>query len=162
MPSYLGSVTVDVCQLTYPYSAWLLGDGCRFRSAHSLPALADTNHLPRGWWEEDRSLTQRFYTEALGGSGAAPAYAEPWVVERIVQQHLSCASMLAIFPIQDLFAIDEKLRVSDPNSERINIPAVKHHYWRYRMHVPLEDLQTKHAEWSDRIRRLVQASGRLV
>lgn len=115
-----------------------------------------------GWWEEDRALIEKFHKEALGFDGDAPQFAEPYIVERIIQQHLSCASMLSIFPIQDLFAIEEKLRVSDPSSERINIPAVKHHYWKYRMHVSLEELQTKYRDWSDRVRRLIQASGRLV
>ena len=49
-------------------------------------------------------------------------------------------SMLAILPLQDWLAIDETLRLADPAAERINIPADANHYWRYRMHIGLEDL----------------------
>ena len=36
--------------------------------------------------------------------------------------------------------MDEELRLPDANAERINIPANPHHYWRYRMHINIEDL----------------------
>ena len=49
-------------------------------------------------------------------------------------------SMLAILPLQDWLAIDETLRLADPAAERINIPADANHYWRYRMHIGLEEL----------------------
>jgi 4-alpha-glucanotransferase len=48
--------------------------------------------------------------------------------------------MWAIFPIQDLLAIDETLRREEVDNERINIPAIAQHYWRYRMHLTIEDL----------------------
>ena len=48
--------------------------------------------------------------------------------------------MLCILTIQDWLSIDEKLRLKDENAERINIPANPHHYWRYRMHLNIEDL----------------------
>ena len=37
-------------------------------------------------------------------------------------------------------AIDETLRRADAAAERINVPANPNHYWRYRMHLSLEDL----------------------
>ena len=49
-------------------------------------------------------------------------------------------SMLAILPLQDWLAIDESLRLADPDAERINIPANPNHYWRYRMHITVEEL----------------------
>ena len=36
--------------------------------------------------------------------------------------------------------MDEELRLPDANAERINIPANPHHYWRYRMHINIEEL----------------------
>lgn len=92
---------------------------------NAITTVGQTNEPPfSGWWEEDRQLTQKFYNEALGCHGAAPMFAETWIVERILQQHLACSSMLSVFALQDLFAIEEKLRVADPSSERINIPYV--------------------------------------
>ena len=49
-------------------------------------------------------------------------------------------SMLAILPLQDWLAVDESLRIANPAAERINIPADANHYWRYRMHLTLEEL----------------------
>ena len=48
--------------------------------------------------------------------------------------------MLCILTLQDWLATDEKLRLADAEAERINIPANPKHYWRYRMHLNLEDL----------------------
>ena len=48
--------------------------------------------------------------------------------------------MLAIFPLQDWISIDEKVRNRYVDSERINDPSNPNHYWRYRMHIPLEEL----------------------
>lgn len=56
----------------------------------------------RGWWEEDRASSQRFYNFILGEWGQAPHYLEPWVAKKILEQHLYCPSMWAIFAIQVL------------------------------------------------------------
>jgi 4-alpha-glucanotransferase len=56
--------------------------------------------LCRGWWEEDRALTQQFWEQTLGQHGPAPQFLEPWIAEMIINQHLYCPSMLTIFPIQ--------------------------------------------------------------
>jgi 4-alpha-glucanotransferase len=36
--------------------------------------------------------------------------------------------------------MSEQFRRENPNDERINVPANPHHYWRYRMHLTLEEL----------------------
>ena len=94
----------------------------------------------RQWWEEDRAATQRFYNQVLHESGQAPYFAEPWVCERIVRRHLESPSMLCILPWQDWMSIDGDLRRHAPREEQINVPANSRHYWRYRMHIKLEDL----------------------
>ena len=95
----------------------------------------------RGWWKEDRKVTQRFWEIALHQKGAAPEQCPASIVEAVICQHLDSPAMWSIFQIQDLLGADEKLRHPDPSEERINIPAVPNHYWRYRMHLPLEQLQ---------------------
>lgn len=50
--------------------------------------------------------------------------------------------MLCILSIQDWLSMDERLRLDDANAERINIPANPKHYWRYRMHLNIEDMLT--------------------
>jgi 4-alpha-glucanotransferase len=55
--------------------------------------------------------------------------------------------------------MDERLRRADPAVERINVPANPQHYWRYRMHLTLEDLQ--HADgFSAELKRCVQQNRR--
>ena len=63
-----------------------------------------------------------------------------WLARDIVYRHLACPSMLCILTLQDWLATDEKIRLADANAERINIPANPKHYWRYRMHLTLEQL----------------------
>jgi len=113
----------------------------------------------RGWWEEDRAKTQLFFNTTLGEYGEAPPFCEPWICKKIIEQHMWAPSMWAIFPIQDLFALREDLRVSDPTSEQINIPSDPDHYWRYRIHVNIEDL-IENKGFFDTVREIVVASGR--
>lgn len=122
------------------------------------PSCHDMSTL-RGWWEEDRTKTQKYYNEILGEYGGAPFYCEPWIIERIIRDHLNSSSMWAVFPIQDLIGIDGKLRVEDPNSERINIPSNPKHYWKYRLHIDLEDL-IKEDEFNRKLKKMILDSDR--
>mgnify|MGYP001540586986 FL=1 len=67
--------------------------------------------------------------------------------------------MLCILSIQDWLAINEHLRLPDANAERINIPANPKHYWRYRMHLSIEELAAN-KEFMDSVTELVAQSGR--
>lgn len=125
----------------------------------ATPSSHDTSTI-RGWWEENPVITQKFYNEILRRSGQAPVHCEPWIIEQIILQHLYSPSMWAIFPIQDLFALDEKFRVSDPNSERINQPANPQHYWRYRMHLNIEKL-LQDEDFNQKIVNLLDITGRI-
>lgn len=94
----------------------------------------------RAWWEEDPAATQRFFNYVLGEPGQAPFYAEPWICSKIIDLHLKSPSMLCILPLQDWLSTDGTLRRENPHDELINIPANSHHYWRYRMHLPIQTL----------------------
>lgn len=118
----------------------------------------DTETL-RQWWELDRTLTQRFWNNELGMAGDAPMTADTDVCRRIVNDHLACPSLFCILPLQDWLAIDETLRLKDVNAERINIPANPRHYWRYRMHLTIDQLM-KAKDFNQQIRDMIQASGR--
>ncbi|MBO5195186.1 MAG: 4-alpha-glucanotransferase, partial [Bacteroidales bacterium] len=95
----------------------------------------------RAWWEEDRKVTDSFYHTMLGGQGETPFYCEPWICRQIVEQHLWSPAMLTVLPLQDWLSMDGALRRSNPEEERINVPANSRHYWRYRMHITVEQLQ---------------------
>ena len=97
----------------------------------------------RGWWESDRDATQRFYSHVLHESGNAPHFAEPWICDKIISLHLESPSMLCILPLQDWMSCDGSLRRENPNDEQINDPSNPRHYWRYRMHLTVEELMRK-------------------
>lgn len=126
---------------TYPYRSV-----CTI-STHDMSTL-------RGWWEEDQQQTQRFYNTMLGHEGEAPAGATGAICEEVVRRHLESGSMLSILSLQDWMSIDEHWRNPDVEAERINVPANPRHYWRYRMHLTLEQLMQADS-LNQKIRRLI-------
>ena len=117
-------------------------------STHDMPTL-------RQWWDEDYERTQVYYSSMLYRGGAAPHPLPGWLARDIIANQLTCPSMLCILSLQDWFALDEKLRLTDADAERINIPANPRHYWRYRMHINIEDLIAD-KEYNDAIKELVK------
>lgn len=130
----------------YPYRSV-----CTF-STHDMSTL-------RGWWEEDAQQTQNYYNHMLGHSGQAPVAATPELCEEIVRNHLYSNSMLCILALQDWLSIDGKLRNPNVNDERINVPANPRHYWRYRMHLTIEELMQAD-ELNNKIKSLITNTGR--
>jgi 4-alpha-glucanotransferase len=122
------------------------------------PSTHDMSTI-RSWWEEDREITQRFFNIQLGQEGDAPETCEAWVNKAIIIQHLYSPAMWSIFQLQDLMGMDPVIRREDHESERINVPAIANHFWRYRMHITLEQL-LKETEFNDDLRKYVEASGR--
>ena len=121
-------------------------------STHDMPTL-------RQWWDEDEGRTQDYYNTMLYRGGAAPHPLPGWLAKDIVSRHLTSPSMLCLLSLQDWLSIDERLRLPDQNAERINIPANPRHYWRYRMHITLEQL-LKEDEFNNEIKTLITQSGR--
>ena len=121
-------------------------------STHDTPTL-------RQWWDEDWNRTQDYYNSMLYRRGPAPHPLPGWLARDIVSRHLTSPSMVCIISIQDWLSIDEKLRLPDENAERINIPANPKHYWRYRMHLNIEDL-IANTDFVANISELVTESGR--
>ena len=123
------------------------------------PGSHDMSTL-RGWWEEDRVRTQRFFETTLGHwRQLAPYYAEPWVIREIIAQHLYSPAMWAIFPLQDLLAMDNHLRRANPHDEQINVPSNPQHFWKYRLHLTLEELNDA-VGLNEPLHALVAESGR--
>jgi 4-alpha-glucanotransferase len=95
----------------------------------------------RSWWaEENRDKIQRYYNNVLGKNGCAPLECTAEIARIIIENHLKSPSMLKIIPLQDWLAINDRLKRRNYEAERINIPANPAHYWRYRMHITIEDL----------------------
>ena len=113
----------------------------------------------RMWWDEDWQRSQEYYNGVLGYEGAAPHPMPEWLADDIVMRHLECPSALCILTIQDWLACSEKLRLADANAERINIPANPRHYWRYRMHLNIEDLIAAN-DFNEKLRGMIRGAGR--
>ncbi|SBV94976.1 4-alpha-glucanotransferase [uncultured Dysgonomonas sp.] len=136
-----------------------------FNDLHHLPYLSvcttsthDMSPL-RLWWKEDRQLTQQYYNQVLWKQGAAPEECTSDLCAQIVGNHLYSPAMLAILPLQDWLSIDDNLKRPVAEDERINIPAVSQHYWRYRMHLTLEEL-LEATDFNRRVKSMVGSSGR--
>ena len=122
-------------------------------TSHDMPTL-------RMWWDENISRTQEYYNTMLYREGPAPHPLPGWLARDIIARHLTSPSMLCILSVQDWLAIDEKLRLPNADAERINIPANPKHYWRYRMHLSLEELAAS-KEFMENITELIAQGGRI-
>ena len=121
-------------------------------STHDMATL-------RGWWEEDMELTSRYYNHVLGNWGEVPATAPAEICEEIVRQHLYSPSLLAILAFQDWLSMDADIRYPDANAERINVPANPRHYWRYRMHLTIEELM-KSKNFNEKLTSMINETRR--
>ncbi len=121
-------------------------------SCHDMPTI-------RGWWENDHEMAQQFFNIGLHQQGPAPENCTTGIVAEVDRQHLASPSMLAIFPVQDLVGMDAKLRRPLASDETINDPSITPHYWRFRFHLPMEQL-IKAEELNGKIREMVSRAGR--
>ena len=130
----------------YPYRSVCTID------SHDMPTL-------RMWWDEDNIRAQRYYSQMLGRRDEAPHPLPAWLARDIMLRNLQSASMLCILSLQDWLAISDELKLADASAERINIPANPHHYWRYRMHINIDDMLNNH-RFCDDIAEMITQSGR--
>ena len=121
-------------------------------STHDMPSL-------RLWWEESPERTQRYYVSMLQKQGRAPEHLPAHLAEEIIARHLYCPSMLCILSLQDWLAMDTELRSKHPRDERINVPSDPYNHWKYRMHIPLEDLIAA-SKYNNKVRTMIQRSKR--
>jgi 4-alpha-glucanotransferase len=139
--------------------------GEMFANLQRLPYLSvcttsthDMNPL-RSWWNEAEEVTQLYYRFVLQKEGRAPEECSSDLVGEIIERHLASSSMWTIIPLQDWLAMSDTLKSRDAIRERINIPADPHHYWRYRMHLPLEQLLNAH-DFNRKISHMIAVAGR--
>lgn len=119
---------------------------------HDMPTL-------RQWWHEDAEATAQYYHEILQKDGKAPDDIPGWLCEEVISRHLFSPSMLCLISWQDWTSMDDRLRNPDEDAERINVPANPRHYWRYRMHITVEQLK-KEKDFNEMVRTLILRSGR--
>ncbi len=165
VPESVGWVMNDLKMLsleiqTMPKSPYLQF-GHLWENPYRSVATISTHDMPplRQWWDEDMDRAQQFYKNALYKDGTAPHPAPDWLCEEIVSAHLFSPSALTLLSLQDWLSMDEELRLPDPNGERINIPAKPRHYWKYRMHLTIEQLMNA-KRFNELIKEMVENSGR--
>lgn len=125
-------------------AASVFGDTTRY---HYLSVCTTATHdmSPlREWWAElSQSMREIYYREILHHNIAetVPLVADTALCHEIVMLHMDAPSQFAILPLQDWMSIDGSI-VPPPAgiSQRINVPANPQNYWRYRMHITLEEL----------------------
>ena len=155
----LGILTLEIQRMSKnPKTEFLQEKNIPYLSVCS-PSTHDMSPI-RLWWEEmETEQRQRFYWNELKMTGMPPFFCEPFIVEAILKQHLNWPGMWAVFAMQDILALDGKIRRENPSEERINVPANPKHYWRYRMHIDLDDLINE-SDLNEQLLSLLKNSGR--
>lgn len=123
-------------------------------------ATIATHDMPpfRLWWQQDAERRQDYWTKILKREGKAPESADYETCEAVVRNFLAAPSMLCLIAFQDFLAMSN-LRNPIPEAEQINDPANSHHYWRYRMHLNIEDLFLA-SDFNEKLRALIKCAGR--
>lgn len=109
----------------------------------ACPSVHDSSSI-REWWESeaDREGTWRFASASLGRDiGPCPDRLEIEQVALLLELIARSASRFAVYPIQDILAMSDKLRPVDPKSERINVPGtVGIGNWSYRVPASIDEI----------------------
>lgn len=153
----LGVLSLEIERMPKALGTWRADPALAPYASVVSPGTHDMAPL-RLWWTEDPAIAQRHWTEVLGAEGPAPGVADPALVSDIIERQLASPAMLAIVPIQDLLAMDGDMARPDPH-ERINEPADRHHRWRYRLHLTLDDLAAA-TDFNERLAGMIEAAGR--
>ena len=165
VPDCVPGVMNELCILSLEIQSMPKEPGIRFGKLSHNPyrsvCTISTHDMAtlRQWWDEDEERTQDYYVSRLRRDGTAPHPLPGWLAKDIVSRHLTSPSMLCLLSLQDWLSINEKLRLPDVNAERINIPVNPRHYWRYRMHLNIEQLLEADS-FNEDIKELIVNSGR--
>jgi 4-alpha-glucanotransferase len=138
----LGILSLEIERMPKTLGAWRADPSLAPYLSVVSPATHDMAPL-RLWWAEDRSAAQRYWTEVLGNEGEAPEQASTEVCREIIAGHLASPAMLSVMQLQDLLATVPEARRPDIAAERVNVPADRHHRWRYRCHLDVGELPVR-------------------
>ncbi|NDW17406.1 hypothetical protein D0T53_00580 [Dysgonomonas sp. 216] len=165
IPACVPQVMADLQILSLEIERMPKAYGAKFEDLSSIPYMSvcstSTHDMPpvRLWWNENRDDAQYYYNRVLHEQGEAPVECTPDICNKILTNHLNSPAMFTVIPLQDWMSVDAKVRNADAAAERINIPADPRHYWRYRMHITLEEL-LKLNSFNKKVRMMVESAGR--
>ncbi len=164
VPACVPGVMKSLGMLSLEIQRWPKASGIEFfHPAHApyMSVVATGTHdmsTLRGWWREDEKVRARFAWDMFGVA-FPESELSGGMARRILDQHLHSPAMWAVFPLQDLLAMDEGLRSNDIEGERINVPAITPFYWRWRMEMPVSELAGA-TSFTETLRGMVCAAGR--
>lgn len=165
VPKVVPQVMKELAILSLQVQRMPSDERIKFSHPHNAPYLSvvspsshDTSTL-RQWWKEDAENRQFFYNHIMGIPGGAPHELSTDLLSIIINQHLYSPAMLSVIPLQEFLGMDENLRNPDEDIERINIPAIFPHYWRYRMHLNISDL-IENEDFTNRLKESHVNAGR--
>lgn len=144
MPKQSGKEFDDVS--LYPY------ESVDTVSTHDMPSF-------RLWWHKYPDRARRFAFAVFGMTNDIPTEASAYICRALMQSHLDSPSMLCLLSFQDWTSVSPSARAEDISHEQINDPADGEHYWRYRTHLSIEDLEHNKA-FTTQIREMIHKSGR--
>jgi 4-alpha-glucanotransferase len=153
----LGVLSLEIERMPKALGTWRADPALAPYASVVSPGTHDMAPL-RLWWTEDPAFAQRYWAEVLGAEGPTPGVADPALVSDIIERQLASPAMVVIVPIQDLLAMDGDVARPDPH-ERINEPADRHHRWRYRLHLTLDDLAAA-TDFNERLAGMIEAADR--
>lgn len=162
VPSVMHDLQILSLEIERMPKEWGLQFGCLSILPYLSVCTTSTHDMSpvRLWWKENAKATQQYYNHVLGREGVALGDCTSDICRQIVDNHLHSPAMLTILPLQDWLSIDDELKRSNPEEERINIPSNPDHYWQYRMHLTLDKL-IHSAIFNERVRASIEASQRL-
>ena len=124
---------------------------------YSIAATSTCNSRTLRMWLGERIKTISYTSE---DDGVTYYDATPEECVRVVRSVLGSASMLAVIPLVDWMSLDGRIRNRFPYSERVNNPDVNGWVWKFRIHIPLEQLLTS-APLNNLIHSLIESTQRL-
>lgn len=164
VPACVPGVMRDLGILSLEIQRWPKTDGIAFSHPAHAPYMSvvstgthDMETL-RSWWRVDEKRRANFAWEMFG-EGFPEKELNPAMAQRILEQHMHSPAMWAVFPLQDLLAMDENLRSNDIEGERINVPAIIPFNWRWRMEMGLKEL-AKSGDFTEKLVKMMEAAGR--
>lgn len=164
VPACVPGVMRNLGMLSLEIQRWPKTGGIEFSHPAHAPYMSvvstgthDMETL-RGWWREDEKARTKFAWEMFGNAFPEMEL-NPEMAQCILAQHMHSPAMWAVFPIQDLLAMDENLRSADIDGERINVPAITPFYWRWRMEIAIGELAAAEG-FNGKLREMAGTAGR--
>lgn len=165
LPSCVGNVLEQLNILSLEIQSMPKQSGNEFAKTEQYPyrsvATLTTHDMPsfRLWWKRYPETAKRYAEKILGLHSNVPQDASVDICTKVIESHLKSPSMLCLLSFQDWSSICNESRANNVDSEQINDPANSKQYWRYKMHLSIEDLE--HSKlFSEKIRKMISEADR--